>query len=404
MGRLRLHVESFRQAKNSSGTQTDLTVMRAEQQKQAGSQQTEGKYTGQFKKHHTAPPSKPVRKTKPSGSQSSTPQRRSSSGSNPDCSSSRSDRSASPDNSSTSGYSSPSAGIHSKENSPYGSKIDEKIGEGGDTARVREEEREVVERVGGGHHEEEEEYMEEDGSKITVIQIVPASMGSGSSPVTPQNEVARTGNRSSSMETTGERHHSLDGPNSSGSYEEEVMASAVEEMEFRRRGGQHQQQQQQQRKQSPPHRELPIPRINPHSFNRPVSQTKRKLPEPVPNRHQQQIQQQLQQQQQQYEEQQRQEQQRQEQQQNVAPPPNPANQPQRATGYVSENTKRLYRSNLPRPSPMNQFAQGRVPLPPVPELERSDHERESISPIPTPNEQKIRYSLAILSPHPFKKM
>ena len=36
---------------------------------------------------------------------------------------SRSDRSASPDNSSTSGYSSPSAGLHSKESSPCGSKI-----------------------------------------------------------------------------------------------------------------------------------------------------------------------------------------------------------------------------------------------------------------------------------------
>ena len=35
----------------------------------------------------------------------------------------RSDRSASPDNSSTSGYSSPSAGLHSKESSPCGSKI-----------------------------------------------------------------------------------------------------------------------------------------------------------------------------------------------------------------------------------------------------------------------------------------
>ena len=47
---------------------------------------------------------------------------------------------------------------------------------------------------------------------------------------------------------------------------------------------------------------------------------------------------------------------------------------------------RLFRSNLPRPAPMvhhhQQFAQGRVPLPPVPELDRSDHERESISPIP----------------------
>jgi hypothetical protein len=47
---------------------------------------------------------------------------------------------------------------------------------------------------------------------------------------------------------------------------------------------------------------------------------------------------------------------------------------------------RLFRSNLPRPAPMvhhhQQFAQSRVPLPPVPELDRSDHERESISPIP----------------------
>jgi hypothetical protein len=47
---------------------------------------------------------------------------------------------------------------------------------------------------------------------------------------------------------------------------------------------------------------------------------------------------------------------------------------------------RLFRSNLPRPAPMvhhhQQFAQGRVPLPPVPELDRSDHERESMSPVP----------------------
>lgn len=44
---------------------------------------------------------------------------------------------------------------------------------------------------------------------------------------------------------------------------------------------------------------------------------------------------------------------------------------------------RLFRSNLPRPAPVvHQFAQSRVPLPPVPELDRSDHERESMSPVP----------------------
>lgn len=42
--------------------------------------------------------------------------------------------------------------------------------------------------------------------------------------------------------------------------------------------------------------------------------------------------------------------------------------------------QRLYRSNLPRPAPIHG---SRVPLPPVPELERSDHERESMSPTPS---------------------
>ena len=45
--------------------------------------------------------------------------------------------------------------------------------------------------------------------------------------------------------------------------------------------------------------------------------------------------------------------------------------------------QRMYRSNLPRPAPIHHFGPGRVPLPPVPELERSDHERESMSPTPS---------------------
>ena len=46
--------------------------------------------------------------------------------------------------------------------------------------------------------------------------------------------------------------------------------------------------------------------------------------------------------------------------------------------------QRIYRSNLPRPAPIHHFGPaGRVPLPPVPELERSDHERESMSPTPS---------------------
>merc|ERR1712223_608270 len=48
-----------------------------------------------------------------------------------------------------------------------------------------------------------------------------------------------------------------------------------------------------------------------------------------------------------------------------------------------QQQRRIYRSNLPRPSPIHHFGPGRVPLPPVPELERSDHERESMSPTPS---------------------
>ena len=51
---------------------------------------------------------------------------------------------------------------------------------------------------------------------------------------------------------------------------------------------------------------------------------------------------------------------------------------------------RLFRSNLPRPAPVvHHFAQSRVPLPPVPELDRSDAERESMSPVP-PEHRNLR--------------
>merc|ERR1712018_772573 len=51
--------------------------------------------------------------------------------------------------------------------------------------------------------------------------------------------------------------------------------------------------------------------------------------------------------------------------------------------HHQQQQQRIYRSNLPRPSPIHHFGPGRVPLPPVPELERSDHERESMSPTPS---------------------
>lgn len=115
-GRLRLHVESFRQVKSSSGTQTDLTSVKKEPKP----------YTAQFKKNNSAP-NKPARKTKNSSGNNNnnnnqSQSRRSSVGSNNGQDCGRSDRSDTPDNSSTSGYSSPSAGLHSsKEHSPYGS-------------------------------------------------------------------------------------------------------------------------------------------------------------------------------------------------------------------------------------------------------------------------------------------
>ena len=95
-GKLSLRVESFKQSKNSSGTQTDLSSV-----SKGGGIQTGG-YIGQYKKAaNKQAPSKPARKHK-----------RKTYHENGDA------RSPSPANSSTSGYSSPSLGLQSKESSP----------------------------------------------------------------------------------------------------------------------------------------------------------------------------------------------------------------------------------------------------------------------------------------------
>lgn len=67
----------------------------------------------------------------------------------------------------------------------------------------------------------------------------------------------------------------------------------------------------------------------------------------------------------------------------------PVAPPEQVHGYPPPGV-RLFRSNLPRPAPVvHQFAQSRVPLPPVPELDRSDAERESMSPVP-PEPRNLR--------------
>lgn len=93
-GKLSLRVESFKQNRNSSGTQTDISSVSKINKNQG--------YIGQYKKApNKQAPSKPVRKHKRKSSQE-----------NGDA------RSPSPANSSTSGYSSPSVGLQSKESSP----------------------------------------------------------------------------------------------------------------------------------------------------------------------------------------------------------------------------------------------------------------------------------------------
>ena len=361
VGRLRLRVESFRQQqqqqKNSSGTQTELTVMRNNKDgsnNNSGSTTTNGKYTGQYKKH-AAPPNKPARKTKQGSGGGDGSQRRSG-GSEGNQSSGRSDRSASPDNSSTSGYSSPSAGIHSKETSPYGSKIGEKMGE-------EEEEENGSEENGGG-------------SKITVIQIVPATLSSGGNGnnIESNLEEEEADERSSRNKSIGKS-----GVGSSVDEDEEIGMSAVEELRK-----QHQQ---------PVVRKRELPRIatngslsggpNGRLFNSPV---RRKLPERVPPEPP-----------------------------SLATLPRMSNGPSSSTlppapGFNTGTARRLYQrssSNLPRPAPQIQpqppqflpHHLPRVPLPPVPELDRSDHERDSISPAP-PQETSKRPTMHPASSRP----
>ena len=89
-GKLSLRVESFKAARNSSGTQTEVSGARTP----GAPGQGQG-YVGQYRKGPNKAPSKPVRKQK----------RGKGGGEGGEA------RSPSPANSSTSGYSSPSVGI-----------------------------------------------------------------------------------------------------------------------------------------------------------------------------------------------------------------------------------------------------------------------------------------------------
>lgn len=310
-GKLRLRVESFRNNKSSSGTQTDISVMRSSQNDDSASGNDDnrylliklrltlsliaGKYTGQYKKN-TAP-NKPARKHKPKSN--SNDQNGGPNGNSNVSSENRSDRSASPDNSSTSGYSSPSAGLHSKESSPCGSKIpspphsleqsEQKAERSADAARAA---------------------AEDNNQRITVIQI-----DAGSEEKAGDEEGETTSDETSSADLAMIGRPTL-------------PAIESKTLPFTRQT----------------RRELPRIATNgtlgrsPAGSASGISAAKRKLPEPAG--------------------------------------PSPVTDHQQRL-YQQQ---RLYRSNLPRPAPIHG---SRVPLPPVPELERSDHERESMSPTPS---------------------
>ena len=317
-GKLRLRVESFRNNKSSSGTQTDIssatmtktknkdntneTTMDSEVVNNASS---EAKYTAQYKKN-TAP-NKPARKHKPKGPGSDPHSSPNAGGSGE----SRSDRSASPDNSSTSGYSSPSAGLHSKESSPCGSKI---------PSPPHSLEHTEQQANSGTNEEATPQSTEEPAdNRITVIQI--------------EGEKSQTD--FDGYEETSAASMDSPPPLTSTSALQQPPAKIIDAktLPFVRQT----------------RRELPRIATN-GTLGKPTQ--KRKLPNASPSGTT----------------------------SRDLPEP-PTTTPQRL--YQQQ---RLYRSNLPRPAPIHQFGPStgsRVPLPPVPELERSDHERESMSPTPS---------------------
>ncbi len=350
-GRLRLRVESFRQQQNN-GTAT------------------------QNSKKGAAPPSKPARKTKPAPPPKQQQQqqlRRGSTGEE-----ARSDRSDSPgggDNSSTSGYSSPSAGgMHSKESSPYGSKVVEK---------------DEVDDGGGGE--------DEDRSRITVIQIVPATISNrnggdiiqGEEEDEEENDIDHA-QKGSSVDEEDVLQEEMEESLPQSALQAEVMRNNLNrfrqlerELEVDRR----------KRSSSPPHRELPrIAQIRPMTGQQQQQQQqpKRRLPEargppPPPHLLQQYLGGNLGSNQ-------------------NRPIPNskpflaprgpvgrrifrqtPCSAPPPSSSSSSSRPWPLPRPFVPPASASSSFLSSpHVPLPPVPELERSDQERESISPSPSP--------------------
>ena len=233
-------------------------------------------------------------------------------------------------------YSSPSAGLASKDTSPYGSKIGGK-GEG-----------DGQNDQSGAEDEGERGTNDDNGSKVTVIQIIPATLNNGTVDLSVEN-VARRDIPEEAVSSVDEEDGEDLGYH--------LGSSAVQE--------QRRLQQQRQRSSSPPHRELPRVTSNGVS-NRSNTQPRRRLPERTGPLH-------------------------------------PLLQTDFSTlprmsvnsnnaglipTFSGNLSRRGFRSNLPRPSPMGHFSYSRVPLPPVPELERSDHERESISPTPSASLQE----------------
>ena len=150
-GKLSLRVESFKQNRNSSGTQTDISSV-SKMNKNQG-------YIGQYKKApNKQAPSKPVRKHKRKSSQE-----------NGDA------RSPSPANSSTSGYSSPSVGLQSKESSPPLSKTPSP---GQSLDMIDEPEKNKRPRTRNGSASKTTDDCEE---RITVISITPHQMNQNAS-------------------------------------------------------------------------------------------------------------------------------------------------------------------------------------------------------------------------------